>query len=415
MSSFVDQHQLSSYATPVAGGALAASVVLSNDNTTVTGYNAHDADATIHVQDSTLAAKPAASVTGRKWMTVDSSAVALYFDTGGAWLPLNTFPAAVSMAGLLTSTKTGNFLLNQTATTGNVYAQLTNTSGQMYLGLESSVGGTIVTGSTAYDTVLTGQTGITFSANNGSAVSMRLNSSHALNVVGALTTGGLLTVQSRILNTTGDLDLDANAANAVRINRTGGTGGFIVYAGGTSTTNMVITDAGAVSFRGLIQTTLTSQQLSLKYDGSNDLAITVSSAGAVTYNATGASAAHNFSDPVAVTGLLSTTTNIALDATGRIYLDGRTAGGDTYITTDGTGDIIEFFAGGAQKVNVATTGLTVVATDYKVTTAASSTVRAGLNLPSGTAPSSPAEGDFWYDGTNLKFRDSTTSRTINWT
>jgi hypothetical protein len=29
--------------------------------------------------------------------------------------------------------------------------------------------------------------------------------------------------------------------------------------------------------------------------------------------------------------------------------------------------------------------------------------------------SSPVEGDLWYDGTNLRFRDATTSRTITWT
>lgn len=29
--------------------------------------------------------------------------------------------------------------------------------------------------------------------------------------------------------------------------------------------------------------------------------------------------------------------------------------------------------------------------------------------------SSPAEGDLWYDGANLKFRDATTTRTISWT
>jgi hypothetical protein len=37
-----------------------------------------------------------------------------------------------------------------------------------------------------------------------------------------------------------------------------------------------------------------------------------------------------------------------------------------------------------------------------------------LNLTSASNPS-PAEGDLWYDGTNLKFRDSTTTRTISWT
>jgi len=53
--------------------------------------------------------------------------------------------------------------------------------------------------------------------------------------------------------------------------------------------------------------------------------------------------------------------------------------------------------------------------DGQVLTSASTTARAGLVITSGAAPSSPAEGDFWYDGTNLVFRDSTISRVITWT
>lgn len=46
--------------------------------------------------------------------------------------------------------------------------------------------------------------------------------------------------------------------------------------------------------------------------------------------------------------------------------------------------------------------------------AASTTSNASARFRAGTAPSSPNEGDWWYDGTNLKFRDSTTTRTITW-
>lgn len=90
-SHLVSQHQLSSYATPINGAAGDATVVLGNDNTTVTGYNSHDSDATIHVQDSTaavFAATPAATQ-GRKWMTQDAGAVYLYLDTGSAWVEVN--------------------------------------------------------------------------------------------------------------------------------------------------------------------------------------------------------------------------------------------------------------------------------------------------------------------------------------
>ena len=50
-----------------------------------------------------------------------------------------------------------------------------------------------------------------------------------------------------------------------------------------------------------------------------------------------------------------------------------------------------------------------------VITTAPSTARAGLRLPSGSAPTTPTAGDLWYDGTNLKFRDGGTTRTLSWT
>lgn len=58
---------------------------------------------------------------------------------------------------------------------------------------------------------------------------------------------------------------------------------------------------------------------------------------------------------------------------------------------------------------------TLTVSGGKVATAASSTTRAGLSIPSGAAPSSPVSGDLWYDGTNLKFRDGVTTRTLTWT
>jgi len=46
---------------------------------------------------------------------------------------------------------------------------------------------------------------------------------------------------------------------------------------------------------------------------------------------------------------------------------------------------------------------------------ASTTARASLCIPSGTAPTSPVTGDMWFDGTNLKFRISGSTKTITWT
>jgi hypothetical protein len=46
---------------------------------------------------------------------------------------------------------------------------------------------------------------------------------------------------------------------------------------------------------------------------------------------------------------------------------------------------------------------------------AGTTSKPPINLQPGTAPSSPADGDFWYDGTNLKFRVGGTTKTVTLT
>ena len=45
----------------------------------------------------------------------------------------------------------------------------------------------------------------------------------------------------------------------------------------------------------------------------------------------------------------------------------------------------------------------------RLETVASTTTKAGLNIPSGTAPTSPVEGDLYYDGTHLYFKPSGTA------
>jgi hypothetical protein len=48
----------------------------------------------------------------------------------------------------------------------------------------------------------------------------------------------------------------------------------------------------------------------------------------------------------------------------------------------------------------------------KVTTSASTTTRASLNIPSGTAPTTPVNGDIWSDGNNLLIRLAGVTYTI---
>lgn len=85
MAQTVGQHGLASFTNPENGQALDATVVKANDNSTRNAYVDHDNDSGIHVQSSTLAARPIAGTVGRKWMTTDTGSVKLWFDTGSAW------------------------------------------------------------------------------------------------------------------------------------------------------------------------------------------------------------------------------------------------------------------------------------------------------------------------------------------
>lgn len=132
MAQTIGQHGVAAFTSPVNGDPLNATVVVANDNSTRSAYVDHDSDPGIHVQSSLLAARPAAGTAGRKWMTTDTGAVKLWFDTGAAWeeiayLPLTgggTVAGNVSVTGTLgvtgLITATGGVSGNVTgAVTGN--------------------------------------------------------------------------------------------------------------------------------------------------------------------------------------------------------------------------------------------------------------------------------------------------------
>lgn len=96
MSDTVGSHSVAAFTSPSNGDALDASVVKGNDNTLRTAFVAHDADPGIHLQSSTLAARPAAGTAGRKWMTTDSGSVRIWHDTGSVWEELAYLPAGAS-------------------------------------------------------------------------------------------------------------------------------------------------------------------------------------------------------------------------------------------------------------------------------------------------------------------------------
>ena len=60
-------------------------------------------------------------------------------------------------------------------------------------------------------------------------------------------------------------------------------------------------------------------------------------------------------------------------------------------------------------------GLSTLSPTAMLDIPASTTGRASLRIRSGTAPTSPNDGDFWYDGSNLKFQMGGTTKTVTWT
>lgn len=82
----VGSHQTLPFPSPVRSTLpVDANMVRGNDNIVRSALNAHDADATIHVQSSTLANRPTFGVVDRLWLTTDGTPT-LWRDTGIAWV-----------------------------------------------------------------------------------------------------------------------------------------------------------------------------------------------------------------------------------------------------------------------------------------------------------------------------------------
>ncbi len=82
----VGMHPVKPFIVPVnrSNGLIDANEVRGNDNAIRTAFNAHDTDASIHMQSGTLAARPATSVEGATYFCTDTQDTYSY--TGGAWV-----------------------------------------------------------------------------------------------------------------------------------------------------------------------------------------------------------------------------------------------------------------------------------------------------------------------------------------
>lgn len=105
----IGQNQQTLLSNPQNGQSpIDADVVRNNDNALRSKINAHDGDATIHVQTGTLAARPAAGTAGAMYMDENGQ---VYRDTGAAWVEVpyarlsaagtNAFTNNVTVGGTL--------------------------------------------------------------------------------------------------------------------------------------------------------------------------------------------------------------------------------------------------------------------------------------------------------------------------
>lgn len=291
----VGGHGVSAFTSPSNGDALDATVVKGNDNTLRTAYVAHDSDAGIHVQSSTLATRPVAGTVGRFWVTTDTGSVKQWYDNGSSWEEVAYIPntGAVTLPSDLTvqgNTTLGDATTDTVTVTGRVNSSvLPSTTNSVDLGSTTQRWRDVFAAGTI---------------NSSSTVSAATVS--ATTVSGTSVTGASLTASSgNVAVTAGNLTFGAASAKIIP-----GATSLLVRDTADANTNLSVTDAGALTVR-------------------NGLTVSANGAG---------------------------------------------------IT-------------GATSVSGAKTTLAATATGY-----------ASLNLPHGTAPTTPANGDVWTTSSGLFVR-----------
>ena len=144
--------------------------------------------------------------------------VALLLTGGTLTGALNGTSAAFS--GQITSSSTGSWLQRIGTSTASQYIRTGNTGGNVVIGIDNSTGGNLVIGDNAYDGAITAPTGLSFSANEGATLHMRIASTGAA-TFGSTISSGDITVNGNnkglYFNGTRNAILGSNAADEVYI------------------------------------------------------------------------------------------------------------------------------------------------------------------------------------------------------
>jgi hypothetical protein len=155
---------------------------------------------------------------------LNSTAIGATTPSTGAFTTLSASStstlAAINASGVIILSSANGNPLRLTGTTTDANAMVvTNTGGTGVFGMENSTGNNQIAGSTGYDLIVRGPSGIAFSANSGSAMQMRLSST-GLAVTGTLSATGQITS-----TTTGQFFLNntpTTQANYMRLTNTSG-------------------------------------------------------------------------------------------------------------------------------------------------------------------------------------------------
>lgn len=178
----VGSHQQGAFSTPTNGQPTDASVVLSNDNANRTTTNAHDADATIHIQSSVLASRPAAGTAQRVWITTDG--LRAYVDSGSVWNELDYL-----------SKTAGGTVAGAVTLSASLTAAAASFSGAVTMSATLSV--PTIQGTAATLTVIGGASGTTLANNANNAANLALTDAGAATFRNTVTiSAGGLTVSS---------------------------------------------------------------------------------------------------------------------------------------------------------------------------------------------------------------------------
>lgn len=130
---------------------------------------------------------------------------------------------------------------------------------------------------------------------------------------------------------------------------------FVWYDDGTNWYEIdYLRSSGGALSGALTITSTTTPQLSVQYDASNELDISVSSAGAVTYNATGASAGHTFSEAVTVAAGGLTVSAGGAAITGNSTVTGTLTVSSTLTQNGTTANLVQSASSGAVFVGTGT-------------------------------------------------------------